>query len=99
VVTTDYHQRRMVLAEPGEGDGMRQGDILVLPSIQEGYGSVIADAMASGCVPLASEACTEICRQMETGLMHRLGDVPLFQSTLRRSTKLAHFWRGHARER
>ena len=54
---------------------MRKSDILVLPSIEEGFGLVIAEAMASGCVPLASEACTEICSHMRTGLMHRVGDV------------------------
>jgi len=54
---------------------MRKSDILVLPSIEEGYGLVIAEAMGSGCVPLASEACTEICSHMQTGLMHRIGDV------------------------
>ena len=54
---------------------MRQSDILVLPSIEEGFGLVITEAMGSGCVPLASEACTELCAHMETGLMHRVGDV------------------------
>lgn len=56
-------------------DLMRQSDILILPSIEEGFGLVIADAMGSGCVPLASDACTEICKHMETGLVHRVGDV------------------------
>ena len=54
---------------------MRQSDILILPSIEEGFGLVIAEAMGSGCVPLASEACTEICRDMQTGLVHRVGDI------------------------
>jgi glycosyltransferase involved in cell wall biosynthesis len=54
---------------------MRKSEILVLPSIEEGYGLVIAEAMGSGCVPLASDACTEICRHMETGLVHAVGDV------------------------
>ncbi len=54
---------------------MRKSDILVLPSVEEGFGLVIAEAMGSGCVPLASEACTEICEHMKTGLMHRVGDV------------------------
>lgn len=54
---------------------MRESDILVLPSIEEGFGLVIAEAMGSGCVPLASEACTEICSHMKTGLMHKVGDV------------------------
>jgi glycosyltransferase involved in cell wall biosynthesis len=55
---------------------MRKADILVLPSIEEGFGLVVVEAMGSGCVPLASEACTEFCRHMETGLMHQVGDVP-----------------------
>jgi len=54
---------------------MRKSDILVLPSIEEGFGLVITEAMGCGCVPLASEACTEICSHMKTGLMHRVGDV------------------------
>jgi glycosyltransferase involved in cell wall biosynthesis len=54
---------------------MRKSDILVLPSIEEGFGLVITEAMGSGSVPLASEACTEICGHMKTGLMHRVGDV------------------------
>jgi glycosyltransferase involved in cell wall biosynthesis len=54
---------------------MRKSDILVLPSIEEGFGLVITEAMGSGCVPLASDACTEICSHMKTGLMHRVGDV------------------------
>jgi glycosyltransferase involved in cell wall biosynthesis len=54
---------------------MRKSDILVLPSIEEGFGLVVTEAMGSGCVPLASDACTEICSHMKTGLMHRVGDV------------------------
>jgi len=56
-------------------DLLRKSDILILPSIEEGFGLVVTEAMGSGCVPLASEACTEICQHMETGLMHRIGDV------------------------
>jgi glycosyltransferase involved in cell wall biosynthesis len=54
---------------------LRKSDILVLPSIEEGFGLVITEAMGSGCVPLASDACTEICNHMKTGLMHHVGDV------------------------
>jgi glycosyltransferase involved in cell wall biosynthesis len=56
-------------------DLMRQSDILVLPSIEEGFGLVVAEAMGSGCVPLISEACTDICRHMVNGLVHPIGDV------------------------
>jgi glycosyltransferase involved in cell wall biosynthesis len=54
---------------------MRHSDVLVLPSIEEGFGLVVADAMGSGCVPLVSDACTDICRHMENGLVHYVGDV------------------------
>jgi glycosyltransferase involved in cell wall biosynthesis len=54
---------------------MRKSDLLILPSIEEGFGLVITEAMSSGCVPLASEACTELCDHMKTGLVHRVGDV------------------------
>lgn len=54
---------------------MRKSDILVLPSIEEGFGLVITEAMGSGCVPLASDACTEICSHLKTGLVHHVGDT------------------------
>jgi len=56
---------------------MRQSDILVLPSIEEGFGLVVAEAMGSGCVPLISDACTDICKNMENGLVHPVGDVAM----------------------
>lgn len=71
-------------------DLMRRSDMLVLPSIEEGFGLVIAEGMGSGCVPLASDACTEICRHMETGLVHHAGDV----ETLTRQITALHEDRG-----
>ena len=54
---------------------MRKSDILVLPTIEEGFGLVCTEAMGSGCVPLVSDACTELCRHMENALVHKVGDV------------------------
>lgn len=54
---------------------MRNSDILVLPTIEEGFGLVCTEAMGSGCVPLVSEACTDICKHMENSLVHPIGDV------------------------
>ncbi len=65
---------------------MRKSDILILPSIEEGFGLVITEAMGSGCVPLASEACTELCSHMNTGLMHKVADV----DTLSRQITMLH---------
>jgi glycosyltransferase involved in cell wall biosynthesis len=54
---------------------MRRSDVLVLPSIEEGFGLVCTEAMGSGCVPLVSDACTELCRHLENALVHEVGDV------------------------
>ncbi len=54
---------------------MQKADILLMPSIEEGFGLVCAEAIAAGCVPLASDACTEMCRHMENALVHKVGDV------------------------
>ena len=56
---------------------MRQSNILVLPSIEEGFGLVCTEAMASGCVPLVSNACTDLCRHMENALVHPVGNVEM----------------------
>jgi len=54
---------------------MRQSDILILPSIEEGSALVTAEARGSGCVLLVSEAAGAICRHGENALVHRVGDV------------------------
>jgi glycosyltransferase involved in cell wall biosynthesis len=61
---------------------MRESDILVLPSIEEGFGLVCTEAMGSGCVPLVSDACTDVCRHMENALVHHVGDVDSLSSHL-----------------
>jgi D-inositol-3-phosphate glycosyltransferase len=54
---------------------MRQSDILVLPSIEEGSALVCSEARGSGCVLLVSEATGAACRPGEDALLHRPGDV------------------------
>lgn len=54
---------------------MRQCDLFILPSIEEGFGLVCTEAMASGCVPLVSDACTDLCRHLDNSLVHSVGDV------------------------
>lgn len=54
---------------------MRQSDVLVLPSIEEGFGLVCVEAIGSGAVPLVSEACTDVCKHMQNALVHPIGDV------------------------
>lgn len=54
---------------------MQKADVLLMPSIEEGFGLVCAEAIAAGCVPLASDACTEMCRHGENALVHKVGDI------------------------
>jgi glycosyltransferase involved in cell wall biosynthesis len=61
---------------------MRESDVLLLPSVEEGFGLVCTEAIGSGCVPLVSSACTDVCRQMENALVHRVGDVATLQQQL-----------------
>jgi glycosyltransferase involved in cell wall biosynthesis len=56
---------------------MRQSDILVLPSLEEGSPLVCAEAIGSGCVPVVSRACNGSCRHMENALVHDIGDVEM----------------------
>jgi glycosyltransferase involved in cell wall biosynthesis len=56
-------------------DVMRDCDILVLPSIEEGSALVTYDARVSGCVLLVSDASGAVCEHMENALVHSVGDV------------------------
>lgn len=69
---------------------MRKSHILLLPSIEEGFGLVCTEAMASGCVPLVSGSCTDLCRNEVNSLVHQVGDV----ETLARQISLVHDDRG-----
>jgi glycosyltransferase involved in cell wall biosynthesis len=77
------HPSVEVLGHSDDGPAlMRSSDILILPSIEEGYGLVCAEAMASGCVPLASDACTDDVRHGDTGLVHAVGDTDALYTQL-----------------
>ena len=67
-------------------DVMRQSDILVLPSVEEGSALVTWDGRGCGCVLLVSDATGAPCKHMENALVHRAGDV----ETLTRHITLLH---------
>jgi glycosyltransferase involved in cell wall biosynthesis len=61
---------------------MQGADILLMPSIEEGFALVCAEAIGAGCVPLASTACTEMCRHMQNAMVHHVGDVPTLRQQI-----------------
>ncbi|MGH2935402.1 MAG: glycosyltransferase family 4 protein [Gaiellaceae bacterium] len=63
---------------------MRQADVLVLPSIEEGSALVCAEALASGAVPLVSNVASSHCRHMENALVHQVGDVRVLSEHITR---------------
>jgi glycosyltransferase involved in cell wall biosynthesis len=54
---------------------MRTSDALVLPSIEEGSALVCSEALASGCVPVVSDASGAVCEHGVNGLIHHVADV------------------------
>jgi glycosyltransferase involved in cell wall biosynthesis len=63
---------------------MRDCDVFILPSIEEGFGLVCTEAIASGCVPLVSDACTDLCRHEINSLVHAVGAVPALTEHINR---------------
>jgi glycosyltransferase involved in cell wall biosynthesis len=54
---------------------MRGADAMVLPSIEEGSALVCSEALASGCVPVVSDASGSVCEHGVNGLVHHVADV------------------------
>jgi glycosyltransferase involved in cell wall biosynthesis len=62
---------------------MRECDVLVFPSVEEGSALVTYEAQACGCVPLVSEAAGARCRHDVDGLVHLPRDVGALTDHLR----------------
>src|ERR1043165_8352247 len=54
---------------------MRENDILILPSLEEGSALVTYEARGCGCVLLVSEATGAPCTHTVNALVHKPGDV------------------------
>ena len=63
---------------------MRDSDVFVFPSIEEGSALVTYEARACGCVLVVSEAAGARCENGVDGLVHRPGDVATLTKQLRR---------------
>jgi len=64
-------------------DLMRQADVFVLSSVEEGSALVTYEARGSGCVLLVSDASGAVCEHMKNGLIHPLRGVAELTAHLR----------------
>ena len=62
---------------------MRENDVLLLPTVEEGSALVTYEAQASGCVPVVSDAAGARCTHLEDALVHQAGDVAALTDHLR----------------
>lgn len=65
------------------GRAMREADVFVLPSIEEGSALVTYAAQASGEAVLVSDAAGARCTHLVDGLIHAVGDVDALAEHLR----------------
>ena len=63
---------------------MRESDVLLLPSLEEGSALVTYEAQACGCVNLVSDASGAPCRDGIEGLVHAAGDATALTEHIRR---------------
>jgi glycosyltransferase involved in cell wall biosynthesis len=61
---------------------MRQADVLLMPTVEEGSALVCAEAIGTGCVPLASSVCIGFCQHGVNALVHKVGDVETLEQQL-----------------
>jgi glycosyltransferase involved in cell wall biosynthesis len=62
---------------------MRESDVLVFPSVEEGSALVTYEAQACGCVLVASDAAGARCENGVHGLIHAAGDLEALTADLR----------------
>jgi glycosyltransferase involved in cell wall biosynthesis len=66
------------------GSIMREADVFVLPTVEEGSALVTYEARACGCVLAVSEAAGAVCEHEENALLHPVGDVRTLAEQLAR---------------
>jgi glycosyltransferase involved in cell wall biosynthesis len=65
------------------GELMRESDVFLFPSIEEGSAFVTYEAQASGCALVVSDATGARCEHMGQGLVHEAGDLETLTEHLR----------------
>jgi glycosyltransferase involved in cell wall biosynthesis len=65
------------------GKLMRESDVFLFPSVEEGSAFVTYEAQASGCALVVSDATGARCEHMESGLVHEARDLTTLVEHLR----------------
>lgn len=65
------------------GPVLRESDVFVFPSLEEGSALVTYEAQASGCVLVVSDAAGARAEHLRQGLIHEAGDVTTLTEHLR----------------
>jgi glycosyltransferase involved in cell wall biosynthesis len=65
------------------GATMRESNLFILPSIEEGSALVTYGAQGSGCVLVVSDAAGARCQHLHDGLVHEAGDIATLTDHLR----------------
>ena len=60
---------------PDLPDLMKQADLFVLPSLEEGSALVTYEARGAGCVLMVSDAAGAVCDHRKDGMIHAVGNV------------------------
>jgi len=77
-----------VTVTPGDpGDAYRDSDVLVLPTLHDGFGLVVAEAMASGLPVITTDCCgaSELLREGQSGWIISPGDSDQIAGALERA--------------
>jgi glycosyltransferase involved in cell wall biosynthesis len=80
----DHPSVELVGHHPDPGALMRQADVLVLPSIEEGSALVTYEARGSGCVLVVSDHSGAPCEHERDALVHPAGDAGVLRDHLAR---------------
>jgi glycosyltransferase involved in cell wall biosynthesis len=65
------------------GPLMRENDVFIFPSVEEGSAIVTYEAQASGCVLVVSDATGALCEHGRQGLIHPAGDLEMLTRHIR----------------
>jgi glycosyltransferase involved in cell wall biosynthesis len=79
-----HHTYHPAMPHPRLAEFLRRQDVFVFPSLHDGFGQVLVQAMASGICPIATDHCgaAELVKEGENGFVLPAGDVERLREKL-----------------